>query len=100
MAKEQTKVKNRTKVKTREPKKYAVIMHNDDVTTMDFVVYVLQDIFFKTPEDAQSLMMEVHTKGSAVVGVYTYDIAVSKALKTMRIAAGNNFPLKLSWREE
>jgi len=45
-------------------------------------------------------MMEVHTKGSAVVGVYTYDIAVSKALKTMRIAAGNNFPLKLSWREE
>ncbi|MBQ3656549.1 MAG: ATP-dependent Clp protease adaptor ClpS [Bacteroidales bacterium] len=100
MAKEQTKVRNRTRVKTNEPKKYAVIMHNDDVTTMDFVVYVLKDIFFKTPDDAQNLMMEVHTKGSAKVGVYTYDIAVSKALKTMRIAAGNNFPLKLTWQEE
>jgi ATP-dependent Clp protease adaptor protein ClpS len=100
MAKEQTKVRNKTKVKTKEPKKYAVIMHNDDVTTMDFVVEVLKNIFFKTPDQAQELMMEVHTKGSAVVGVYTYDIAVSKALKTMRIAAGNNFPLKLSWREE
>ncbi|MCR4560269.1 MAG: ATP-dependent Clp protease adaptor ClpS [Bacteroidales bacterium] len=100
MAKEQTKVRNKTKVKTKEPKKYAVIMHNDDVTTMDFVVEVLKNIFFKTTDQAQELMMEVHTKGSAVVGVYTYDIAVSKALKTMRIAAGNNFPLKLSWREE
>jgi ATP-dependent Clp protease adaptor protein ClpS len=100
MAKEQTKVRHKTKVKTKEPKKYAVIMHNDDVTTMDFVVEVLKNIFFKTPDQAQELMMEVHTKGSAVVGVYTYDIAVSKALKTMRIAAGNNFPLKLSWREE
>ncbi len=100
MAKAQTKVRNKTKVKTKEPKKYAVIMHNDDVTTMDFVVEVLKNIFFKTPDQAQELMMEVHTKGSAVVGVYTYDIAVSKALKTMRIAAGNNFPLKLSWREE
>ena len=100
MAKEQTKVKNRTRVKTKEPKNYAVIMHNDEVTTMDFVVEVLKNIFFKTPDQAHDLMMEVHTQGSAVVGVYTYDIAVSKALKTMRIAAGNNFPLKLTWREE
>jgi len=53
MAKEQTKVRHKTKVKTKEPKKYAVIMHNDDVTTMDFVVEVLKNIFFKTPDQAQ-----------------------------------------------
>jgi ATP-dependent Clp protease adaptor protein ClpS len=100
MAKQQTRVRKRTKIKDDGPKKFAVIMHNDNVTTMDFVVFVLENIFFKNNGDAKELMLKVHNEGSAVVGVYDFDTAVSKSLKTMRIAAGNNFPLKLTWKEE
>ena len=69
---------------------YNVIMHNDDVTTMDFVVYVLVRIFRKSEEDAETLMLKVHNEGSAVVGTYSQDIAQSKA---------NNYPLKLTIEE-
>ncbi|MBQ9214789.1 MAG: ATP-dependent Clp protease adaptor ClpS [Bacteroidales bacterium] len=101
MAKQQTKTTRRVRIREDEPpKRFAVIMHNDEVTTMDFVVYVLENIFFKSHDLAEQIMMEVHTKGSAIVGVYDYDTAVSKALKTMRIASGKNFPLKLTWQEE
>ena len=65
-----------TKTRFGKPKRYNVIMHNDDVTTMDFVVHLLRVVFFKSPEDATQIMLDVHQNGSANVGIYTYDIAV------------------------
>lgn len=100
MAKEKQSVKERKSTKLSEPKKYKVIMHNDDVTTMDFVVMVLKSIFFKSEQEAETLMMQIHTSGSAIVGIYPFDTAVSKASKTMRLASINKFPLKLTWEQE
>ena len=71
----------------------------DDVTTMDFVVYVLVRIFRKSEEDAETLMLKVHNEGSAVVGTYSQDIAQSKANYTMNLAKANNYPLKLTIEE-
>ena len=88
-----------TQFKLKEPPMYNVIMHNDDVTTMDFVVYVLVKIFRKSEDDAETLMLKVHNEGSAVVGTYSQDIAQSKANYTMNLAKANNFPLLLTIEE-
>lgn len=78
---------------------YNVIMHNDDVTTMDFVVMVLRRIFRKSEEDAETIMMKIHNEGQAVVGTYFKDIAQSKANYTMALARKNGFPLMLTIEE-
>ena len=85
-----------TKTRFGKPKRYNVIMHNDDVTTMDFVVHVLRVVFFKSPEDGTQIMLDVHQNGSANVGIYTYDIAVSKVTKAMQLAKDEGFPLRLT----
>ncbi len=85
-----------TKTRFGKPKRYNVIMHNDDVTTMDFVVHILRVVFFKSPEDATQIMLDVHQNGSANVGIYTYDIAVSKVTKAMQLAKDEGFPLRLT----
>jgi len=72
-----------------------VVFYNDDFTTMEFVTDVLISIFDKTPEQADALMMKVHEEGSSVVGIYTYDIAVSRANLTKTIARKNGFPLRV-----
>lgn len=77
------------------PPEKNVIFYNDDFTTMEFVVDVLVSIFNKTHEEAEALMMTVHQSGSAVVGRYTYDIAVSRANLTRSIAKKNGFPLRV-----
>ena len=84
----------RTNIKLQEPKKYNVIMHNDDFTTMDFVVDVLKAVFAKEPSEAMALMLAIHHVGKAVVGVYSYDIAASKAEKAMQMARNEGFPLR------
>lgn len=87
-----TGVKERVKVK--EPQHYQVVMHNDDFTTMDFVVDVLKSVFGKDPSEAMALMLAIHHAGKAIVGVYTYDIAASKAEKAMQMARQEGFPLR------
>jgi ATP-dependent Clp protease adaptor protein ClpS len=87
-------------VALREPKMYAVIIHNDDVTTMDFVTEILVHIFQKTPSSAAALMMEVHERGHGIAGVYVFDIAVTKKSQADLIAVERGFPLKLTIREE
>ncbi len=77
------------------PPQCKVIMFNDDYTTMDFVVFVLKTIFHKNEADANALMELVHKTGSAIVGVYTYDIAVSRANLATSLARKNKFPLKV-----
>jgi len=83
----------------KEPSMYAVILHNDDITTMDFVVEVLVEIFHKTPPEAAALMMDVHEAGSGLAGVYVFDIACTKKFQADRLAAEKGFPLKLTIRE-
>ena len=76
-----------------EPTLYDVIMHNDDVTTMEFVVDVLMDVFRKDKGTADNLMMKIHVEGSAVVGTYTIDIAMTKAKIAETKARSFGFPL-------
>lgn len=87
-----TGVRERIRVKT--PQQYQVVMHNDDFTTMDFVVDVLKVVFGKEPSEAMALMLAIHHAGKAIVGVYTYDIATSKAKKAMSMARNEGFPLR------
>ena len=99
MQKSQVQNNMTTLLKIKEPPKYNVILHNDDVTTMDFVIFVLHSIFRKSLKDAEVLMMKVHNEGSAVAGTYTKDIAESKVKKSIRLARANNFPLELTTEE-
>ena len=94
-----TRVDVRYDVKLKKPCDYAVIIWNDDITTMEFVVFVLTKVFHKQPQDAASLMMEVHENGYGVAGVYTYDVAVSKKARTDSMSAEKNYPLKLTIKE-
>ncbi len=100
MAKEQTAVCDRTRTNLREPRRYKVIIYNDDFTTMEFVVLVLTSVFFKSAEEAEALMLAVHKSGSAVVGIYSYDMAISKVRKATMMAREENFPLRLECKPE
>ncbi|MCL2603421.1 MAG: ATP-dependent Clp protease adaptor ClpS [Defluviitaleaceae bacterium] len=85
----------------RMPHQYAVIIHNDEVTSMDFVVEVLVKVFHKSSVEASNLMMTVHNEGQGVAGVFTYDIAVTKKYQAERRAADKGFPLRLTlWEVE
>lgn len=90
----------RTKNKLKKPKHYKVLMHNDDYTTMEFVVYILMEVFNKSLKDANRIMLEVHEKGRGIAGVYPYDIAVSKIAKATVEAEKEGYPFKLTLEEE
>lgn len=79
---------------------YRVIMHNDDFTTMEFVVMVLRQVFSKAEAEAEQLMLTVHQQGKATVGLFTLDMAVSKSQKAMRMARAQGFPFRLTWEPE
>ena len=96
MAKEQSQLRERQKINLKEPRRYKVIIYNDDFTTMEFVVLVLVQIFLKSQEEAEALMLQVHHSDKAVVGVYSYDVAVSKARKATNMAREQGYPLRLS----
>lgn len=87
------------KIDVNEPKKCNVILHNDDVSTFEFVMYVLQQIFHKTPEEAIDITLHVHENGRAVVGTYTKEIAEEKTNEVIATARANNFPLVASYEE-
>ena len=83
------------KIKIEEPAKYDVILLNDDVTTYDFVIKVLKQIFHKTDEQAIALTKHIHEKGSGVVGTYLYEIAEQKAIEATNASRDRGFPLQL-----
>ena len=89
----------KNKVKIKVPRHFKVIMHNDDFTTMEFVVDVLVNIFNKKIDEANKIMIDVHKSGKGIAGIYPYDIAVSKASTAMNIAKEEGFPFKLSVEE-
>jgi len=78
-----------------EPKLFDVVILNDDVTTMDFVVELLMRVFFYEENEAEIVMLTIHKKGSAIVGTYIYDIAYSKKTKASMFASSQGFPLKV-----
>ncbi len=84
------------KEKLERPRMYAVVMHNDDYTTMEFVILVLQKFFNKSMPEANSIMLEVHTRGFGVCGIFTYEVAESKVAKVIKYARENGHPLKCS----
>lgn len=100
MPKEKSNIKERIKLELKEPDMYKVIMHNDDFTTMDFVVMVLKTVFYKDDATAKQLMLTVHKKGKAQIGLYTYDMAVSKCMKAMNMARKEGFPFKVTWEAD
>ena len=95
----QGETRENTRIRIREPKHYKVIMHNDDFTTMDFVVEILIDIFHKNEMEAERLMMLVHESGKAVVGDYPYDIAASKVQAATARAREAGYPFRMSIQE-
>jgi len=95
-----TKVKTKETTKLEEPKRYKVFLLNDDYTTMDFVIDVLQEVFHKSYEEAVEIMLTVHKKGKGLCGVYTYEIAETKVDQVHRLARAHEFPLKATMEEE
>lgn len=90
----------RTKEKLKRPPLYKVLLHNDNYTTMEFVVAVLREVFSKPEPEAYAIMLNVHKTGIGVAGVYTYEIAETKIRTTERLAREHEFPLRLSMEPE
>ena len=90
----ETGVATRTRPKTKKPSNYKVLMLNDDYTPMEFVVLVLQQFFSMSIEDATRVMLQVHQKGVAVCGVFTYEVAETKVSQVIDFARENQHPLQ------
>lgn len=87
-------IKERTR--TKKPPLYKVLLHNDDYTTKEFVVWVLQSVFQKSEGEAVRIMMHVHNNGVGIAGVYTREVAETKVNKTINLAQAHEYPLQCS----
>jgi ATP-dependent Clp protease adaptor protein ClpS len=92
--------KTESKTKLERPPLYRVLLHNDDFTTMEFVVFVLQSVFNHGESDAMRIMMNVQRLGLGVAGVYTYEVAEMKVDKVTSLAQANEFPLLCTMEED
>ncbi len=84
----------------KKPPLYKVLLHNDDYTSMEFVVFILQNVFHKSETTAYRIMMAVHQQGLGVAGVYTYEIAETKIAQVTHMAQEQQFPLLCTMEEE
>src|SRR5689334_25168465 len=87
-------VRERVETERREPRQYKVVLLNDDYTTMEFVVRVLETVFQKSPAEAYRIMMHVHVHGSGIAGVYPWEVADTKVETVNGLARKAGFPLK------
>jgi ATP-dependent Clp protease adaptor protein ClpS len=92
-------VATRTERRLKKPRMYKVLLHNDDYTTMEFVVYVLQGIFHHGETAAMQIMLHVHKHGIGVAGVYTREIAETRVAQVEALAREHEFPLRCSVEE-
>ena len=88
------------KIKLDEPGMYDVIFLNDNITTMDFVIRVLKQIYNKTPEQAQNITAKIHQDGQGVVGTYVHEVAEQKGIETTLSARQENFPLQVKVKKQ
>jgi ATP-dependent Clp protease adaptor protein ClpS len=93
-------VLEKTRTRVTRPPLYRVILHNDDYTTMEFVIRILEGVFQKLPAEAYRIMMQVHTEGSGLCGSYTYEVAETKVVLVHELAQAEGFPLRASMEEE
>ena len=87
-------VLEKTKTVIKDPEQYRVVLLNDDYTPMDFVVQVLESIFHRQPAEAYRIMMQVHTQGSGIAGVYTHEVAETKVTDAVELARNAGYPLQ------
>ncbi len=88
------------KQKTKKPPLYKVLLHNDDFTSMEFVVFILKTVFRKPDGEAKQIMWAVHRQGIGVAGVFTYEIAEAKINKVISLARAQDFPLLCTMEED
>ena len=93
-AKPQSGLDVKQRKRTKRPRLYRVILHNDDYTTMEFVVHILMDIFHKSNTEATQIMLHVHTKGKGICGVFTFETAETKVEQVTQRARSEGHPLK------
>ena len=93
-------VLERTRQETKKPELYKVLLLNDDYTTMDFVVEILESIFNKQPAEAFRIMMAVHTQGKGLCGVYPHEVAETKVSTVIDRAREHGFPLLATMEPE
>ena len=98
--KRQGGVAEKTRPRTEEPRQFKVLLHNDDYTTMEFVVLILESIFGKSPAEAFRIMMHVHTRGAGIAGVYSHEVAETKAAMVQEHAREAGHPLRCSIEPE
>lgn len=94
------KVDSQTGDQVEEPPLYRVYLHNDDYTTMKFVVEILMSVFSKPIEEASKIMLKVHREGVGLCGVYDHEVAETKVITVHQLAESNGFPLKCSMEKE
>ena len=92
-------VKERTELKKQEPILYNVVLLNDDYTTMEFVMHVLETLFQKSPAEGYRIMMHVHRNGRGLAGVYTYEVAETKVEQVASLASAAGYPLRATIEE-
>jgi len=95
-----TDVLTESETKLEKPKLFKVILHNDDFTTMEFVVFVLQYVFMRSDAEAFTIMLKVHNEGIGIAGVYPYEVASMKSEKAMNLARAREYPLLCTVEEE
>jgi ATP-dependent Clp protease adaptor protein ClpS len=100
LSSESTLTESRTEQELEQPRMWRVLLHNDDYTTQDFVIWVLESIFHKPRGEAFSIMMSVHRSGMGVAGVYTHDVAETKMKTTKQLAEEHEFPLLVTMEPE
>jgi ATP-dependent Clp protease adaptor protein ClpS len=93
-------VLERTRQETRKPDLFRVLLLNDDYTTMDFVVEILENVFNKPPAEAYRIMMAVHTQGHGLCGVYPFEVAETKIATVVDLARAQGFPLRATMEPE
>lgn len=90
----------REEQQVRRPRMWRVLLHNDDYTTQDFVVWILETVFHKPPADAVAVMLSVHRSGVGIAGIYTHDVAQTKVTTTRQLAEEHEFPLLVTLEPE
>jgi len=89
-----THIITKTRPKTKRPALYKVLLLNDDYTPMDFVIEILESIFHRSPAEAYRIMMQVHTQGSGIAGIYTHEVAETKVTDAVELARDAGYPLQ------